>query len=216
MVKRRVQIQLQIKADLAFYGIEIKMTKSGYWSKRYIAQLKQIGKECTHEYYGTVFRMMIEEYEQLRVRIREVTKLIIQLSNTDKYRDRVALLRRIPGISVLSAMILLTEIGNIGRFPSEEKFVSYIGFTPSEYSSGEKVRKGSLMGMGNGTLRKMFIEIAWIAIRQLADPALLEKFDRVRKGKSKTKAIVAVARSMANRVRRVVMTGEPYVIGVVA
>jgi len=214
MVKRRVQIQLQIKADLAFYGIEIKTTKWGYWSKRYIAQLKQIGKECSHDYYGTVFRMMIEEYEQLRIRIREVTKLIIQLSKTDKYRENVALLRRIPGISVLSAMILLTEIGNISRFPSEEKFVSYIGFTPSEYSSGERVRKGSLTGMGNGTLRKMFIEIAWIAVRK--DPALLEKFDRVRKGKSKTKAIVAVARSMANRVRRVVITGEPYVIGVVA
>ena len=214
MVKRRIQIQLQIKADLAFYGIEVETTKSGHWSRCYVAQLKAVAKRCSHQYYGTAFMMLIEEYELFRDRIKTAMKLVTSLSRTDRYKNEVVLLKQVPGISILSAMILLTEIGDIGRFFSQEKFASYLGLVPSEYSSGDKVRKGSLTGMGHSILRRLFIEIAWVSIRR--DPALLEKFDRVRQGKSKTKAIVAVAKSMANRVRRILMTGEPYVIGVVA
>lgn len=214
MVKRRVQIQLQIKADLSFYGIDVKMTKSGHWSKAYISRLKGETKIHSHDYYGNAFLMLIEEYEQLRDRIRKVTKLIMSLSRTERYQDKVALLRQVPGISVLSAMILLTEIGDSDRFVNQERFVSYLGLTPSEYSSGDKRRQGSLTGMGHRKLRNLFIETSWVAVRK--DPALLEKFNRIRRGKSKTKAIVAVAKSMANRVRHTLITGEPYVIGVVA
>jgi transposase len=214
MVKRRVQIQLQIKSDLAFYGIDIERMKTGYWSIEYISGLKDVAKRYSANYYGAAFSLLIEEYEQLLDHIRKVTKLIVNLSREEKYRDKVALLCRIPGISVLSAMILLTEIGDICRFTNQEKFVSYLGLTPSEHSSGDKKRQGSLTGMGHSKLRSLFIEISWVAIRK--DPVLLNKFNRTRIGKSKTKSIVAVAKSMANRIRHTLITGEPYVIGVVA
>lgn len=212
-MKRRVQIQSQIKAYLAFYGIEIKTTQSGYWSQQYITQLKEYAQECPHRHYGNVLALMIKEYDWLQEGIRKVTQSITQLSKTDRYRNKVVLLRWVPGISVLSAMILLTEIGDISRFVSAEKFASFLGLTPSEYSSGEKIRKGSLTGMGHRTLRTLFVELSWVAIRK--DPALLEKFNRVRQGKSKTKAIIAIAKSMANRVRHILIMEEPYVIGVV-
>lgn len=213
MVRRRVQIQQQMKADLAFYGIKVKTTKSGHWSKRYVYELRKVVEECSHQYYATVFAMFIKEYEQLCVRIRKATKLVGELSMTDRYREKVKLLKGVPGISTLSAMILLTEIGDIHRFDSQDKFASYLGLIPCEYSSGDRVRKGSLTGMGHSLLRRIFTEISWVGIRK--DPALLTKFDRVRIGKSKTKAIIAVAKCMANRVRRILITEEPYVIGVV-
>lgn len=130
------------------------------------------------------------------------------------YKERVQLLKSIPGVGDLSAMTILLEIFDISRFRSGEKFASYIGLVPSEYSSGEKTRRGHLSGMGNKTLRGLFIEIAWTAIRK--DPVLLDKYDRVRKGKSSSETIVAVANSLAKRVRHVLKNREPYCLGVVA
>lgn len=212
MMKRRIQIQSQLKSDLLFYGIKVRTTRSGHWSKEYVEQLKNLNIE--DERYRKVFHMMIEEYEGLKKQVQAVTRLIVQLSGTDRYRKKVSILKTVPGISTLTAMILLLEIGDFGRFKSGNKFVSYLGLTPSEHSSGNFVRKGRLTGMGNGTLRCLMIEAAWVAIRK--DPALLEKFNRIRVGKLKTTAIVAVAKSLAMRVRRILQYEEPYVIGVVS
>ncbi len=67
--------------------------------------------------------------------------------------------------------------------------------------------------MGNSALRALLIESSWTTIKK--DPALLEKFQRLCVGKSKTQAIIAVARSLANRIRRILLHEEPYAIGVV-
>ena len=57
------------------------------------------------------------------------------------------------------------------------------------------------------------VESAWLAIKY--DPVLLEKFRRVLSHcGSKKKAIVAVARKLALRLRRVLLSGEPYAVGV--
>jgi len=93
-----------------------------------------------------------------------------------------------------------------------EKFASYIGLVPSEYSSGEKIRKGSLSGMGHKTLRGLFIEISWVIIRK--DPVLFEKYNRIRKGKTSAETIVAVANSLARRVHYVLVNHKPYCLGV--
>ena len=147
--------------------------------------------------------------------------MIIELSKTERFQKLVTLLCTVPGIATLTAMVLILELVEIKRFSNADKLSSYLGLTPSEHSSGEKVRRGHLTGMGNSKLRNILIsarggsfgEASWVAIRK--DLALLEKFNRVRRGKSKTRAIVSVAKSMSARIRRVWLTGEPYVLGVV-
>ena len=85
---------------------------------------------------------------------------------------------------------------------------------PSDYSSGDQERRGHITKQGNRSVRRWLVESAWVAIRY--DPALLEKFQRVlRNCGSKKIAIVAVARKLALRLRRVLLTGESYAIGVV-
>lgn len=76
--------------------------------------------------------------------ISEVTKDIRNLSQTQRYQNDVTLLKRIPGISTLTAMILLTELGDIQRFRNVDKLCSYIGLIPSEHSSGESENRGKM------------------------------------------------------------------------
>jgi transposase len=119
-----------------------------------------------------------------------------------------------PGIGKLTAVRLVLEWGDVSRFGRKEEFASFLGLVPSDYSSGEEERRGHITKQGNRRVRSWLVECSWVAIRQ--DPVLLEKFRRVlRNCGSKKKAIVAVARKLALRLRRLVLSKEPYVLGVV-
>lgn len=212
LIKRRVQIHNQIKGDLKFYGIDGESFLTKYWSRRTLADLKRLSVGT--EPFRAVFKMFVEEYEFIRTQVRAIDKILLGMIGSDKYKRPMETLLTIPGIGRLTAITLLVELGDIKRFSSAEKFASYLGLTPAEYSSGDAIRKGSLTGMGHRRLRALLVESAWTAIKK--DPVLLEKFQRLSVGKSRTQAIVAVAKSLANRVRRVLLYQEPYVIGVAA
>jgi len=211
LVKRKKQLQVQIRSDLMFYGIEPPVTLKDYWSKKIVRSLKEI--EVPNQIFNSLKLMYLEEYERIKDQLKIINNLLVVLVDSDKYKDSVELLRTVPGVGALTAITLLLELGNMGRFASAEKFASYLGLTPSEFSSGDKNRKGSLTGMGHSDLRALLVEISWQAIKK--DPVLLEKYERIAKGKSKCQAIVAIAKTLANRIRKVILTNEPYVIGVI-
>ncbi len=211
LVRRRVQIHNQIKGDLKFFGIDGENFLNKYWSKRTLTELKQLS--TGPEPFRAVFKMFIEEYEFIRNQVKAIDKILLQMIQSEKYKHSMELCLAIPGIGRLTAITLLVELGNMKRFSSAEKFASYLGLTPSEYSSGDAIRKGSLTGMGHPILRALIVESAWTAIKM--DPALLQKFQRLCVGKSKCQAIVAVAKSLANRIRRVLLYHESYVVGLV-
>ena len=123
------------------------------------------------------------------------------------------LLKSAPGIGPLTSIRLILELGNVDRFKRKEEFASFLGLTPGEYSSGEQERKGHITKQGNRWIRSWLVESSWVAIRH--DQVLLEKFNNVYKHcGSKKKAIVAVARKMGIRLRALLLTGQPYVVGV--
>ena len=137
-----------------------------------------------------------------------------KLASSDRYRENVKLLMSAPGIGILTAIRLALEWGDLSRFRRKEEFASFLGLIPSDHSSGDQQRRGHITRQGNQSVRGCLVESAWLAIKY--DPVLLEKFRRVLSHSgSKKKAIVAVARKLALRVRRALLTGEPYVVGVV-
>ena len=115
---------------------------------------------------------------------------------------------------MFTAIRLLLEWGDVSRFQRKEEFASFLGLVPSDYSSGEKERQGHITKQGNSSVRSWLVECSWMAIKH--DPVLLDKYRRVLKScGSKKKAIVAVARKLAIRLRRILLNGEPYAVGVV-
>ena len=210
LVKRRIQLQHQIASDLRFFGRDAEVTMRAYWSRWLVADLKAM--QFPSEQYRAAFQMLIDDSLTIRSQIREVDRLLVAVADSDKYRAHIGLLRTIPGLGRLAALTFLVELGDIRRFSSAEKFVSYLGLSPSEYSSGEHIRKGALTGMGHSVLRALLVQVAWLAIKR--DPVLLTKFERFCVGKSKCQAIIPIARSLAKRLRRVLLAQEPYVIGV--
>ena len=104
--------------------------------------------------------------------------------------------------------------GDVSWFGRKEDFASFLGIVPSDYSSGDREHRGHITKQGNRSVRRWLVESSWVAIRH--DPILLDKFRWVlRNCGSKKKAIVWVARKLALRLCRVLLSGEPYVVGVV-
>lgn len=142
-----------------------------------------------------------------------MNRAIRSLANTDDYRNNVRILKTVPGVSVLTAMTLLTELYDISRFKTLDKLCSYVGLIPNTDSSGETDRKTGMTGRRNNHLRGILIESAWTAVRK--DPALMMAFNELCKHMTKTNAIVRIARKLLNRIRYVLKNQQEYVPAVV-
>jgi transposase len=167
------------------------------------------------------FDSYVHALDLVERRIEALERAIRDSAEQRQWRQLVAKLRCLRGIDTLTALALVTEIGDFERFQSAEEFMAFVGLVPSEHSSGEKRRQGSITKAGNAHVRRLLVESAWQARRrptvryELArrqrgqDPAVIERAWRCQKrlhqrwqrmasrGKPHQKIVVACARELA-------------------
>jgi len=199
----------RVKSFLYFHGIsypECLSVKSSHWSKRFINWLKEIplsestGKEA--------LSMLIIQVESLRLNLLSVNRKIRVLSETEKYKKQIEVLRSVPGIGLTTAMTILTELENINRFTSMDTLCGYIGLIPSTHDSGDKRSIRNITPRGHQVLRRMIIESSWIAIR--TDPALSKSYLEYCKRMEPNNAIIRIARKLISRIKYVLMNNKKY------
>ena len=94
-------------------------------------------------------------------RLENLDREVELLAISEEYKEVVGLLGCFHGISTLTAITVITEIFEFGRFESPRHLMSYLGLTPSEDSSGEKQRKGAITKAGNKRVRRLLNKTAW-------------------------------------------------------
>lgn len=212
MIKKQTRCKNQIKSLLSEYGIEIPEERvMSHWSNKFINYLEKIPMQRASG--NITLQTRLKELRNLRSTLSELTKQIRMLSNSEKYQTNVKLLMTIPGVGILIAMVVLTEIVDIKRFTSLQKLNRYIGLIPREHSTGDKENKSGLTSRGNSHLRYLLVESSWIAVRK--DPALLHAFKEYSKHMHKNKAIVKIAHKLGNRIGYVLKNQQPYQTGIV-
>lgn len=210
--RKQTRCKNQIKAILQFYGLRPhEGVIEAHWSRRYIRWIEQL--QMNSKSGDMALRHLIDELLYLRKEIAELTKQIRELSRTDRYRERIECLRTVPGIGLLSAMVILTELIDIHRFHTEDQLASFVGLVPDEHSTGEDETILGITRRHNAILRTVFTESAWTAIRN--DPALMMAFTQYAHRMKKNVAIVRIARKLLNRVRFVLKNQQPYQIRLV-
>lgn len=119
------------------------------------------------------------------------------------------LLTSIPGVGQYSGLIILSEIGDVKRFPTPEQLASYAGLVSSTYQSGSSCYQGKITKQGNKWLRWILVQCSLVAIRK---PNRLRTFYlRLAKKKGHKKAIVATARKMLTIIWHLLTKGETFV-----
>ena len=122
------------------------------------------------------------------------------VATTPRYAPQVAALTSHAGVGVLSAMRLLLELGDITRVGSADALANFLGLTPSEYSTGEAApHRGPIRKCGPAGVRAALVECAWASLR--SEATLRGTFERLKVRAGSKRAIVAVARRLAIRLR---------------
>jgi transposase len=136
---------------------------------------------------------------QATLRLRAALR---QLAGSPAYKPVVHRLSQQAGVAWFTALRVILEIGDIRRFTTADSFVHYLGLTPSEYSSGDAVHRGHLLKCGPGVVRGWLLQCAWVAATgRSPDPEFVEHYQRLVGRVGKKRAIVAVARRLALRLR---------------
>lgn len=216
-VNMRTQARQQLKGFLlrrdVRYGGRSAWTRTYY---RWLASLN-FGSDPAQ----TAFTEYWQAVHSADERVARLTVALVQSIAGWRFESVVLALRALRGIDYVSAIGLMAEIGDIGRFSHPRQLMSYLGLVPSEASTGERVRRGSITKTGNGHARRLLTEAAWNyrftprigsqaqrraeelpqAIRDIAWKAQLRLTGRFRRlhgrGVHKNKVCTAIARELA-------------------
>lgn len=189
------------------------------WTDKHSRWLGEIMLDAPHA------QAVLEEYriglDQTIEQVGRLTELVEQAAERPDNKKPVGRYQVLRGIKTITAMTIVTEVGDLRRFPGAPEFMAATGLVPSEYSSGEKERRGGITKTGNAHLRRVLIEAAWhyrhppilskalrerrkgqareiVAIAERADIRLHRKYQKlIHKGKRSTVAATAVARELA-------------------
>ena len=114
-----------------------------------------------HPAAQATFDDYLRALEGVEERLRTLEQELAACAASDDYREAVGLLRCFRGVDTVTALTVLAELGDVTRFGSARQLMSYLGLTPSEYSSGARQRRGPITKTGNSHVRRILVESAW-------------------------------------------------------
>ena len=159
----------------------------------------------------------MQQYDALDEAVREIDREAeARLSRLDQriepkpgFRDLIRLLVTIPGVSRLSALTILSEIGrDMSRFPTAGHLVAWAGLCPGQNESAGK-RRRSRLRKGAPWLKTMLVQCAWAA-KRAKDSYYRAQFFRLQAKRGPQKAICAVAASILTAIYHMLKNGTAH------
>jgi len=179
LVRERTKMKNQIHAYLLQNNVSIAASP---FSKGLVEELRKIDDARVQSYLRLI--------DGLDVEIRSASKKIEQRA---KDNEDAKLLMTIPGISFFSALLVVSEVGEISRFEDSSSLVAYAGLAPSTHSSGGKTYHGPIMKSGSRYLRWAMGQCARAHMRSEPDGTVATFYARIKGKKGDQKAIVAAS-----------------------
>jgi transposase len=158
------------------------------------------------DYHREQLGSYLSLYECIKAEVDNLTKQVYALAKAHPIAN---LLMTIPGIGPIVAMVIVSEVEDITRFPSYRNLSSYAGLVPSLDASGSKERTGRITKQGSPYMRTALVESAQV-IPRLKNCRLNVFFRRriIRAGYAK--AITATAHKILQIVYYVWRNHTPY------
>ncbi|MEO0810234.1 MAG: IS110 family transposase [Pseudomonadota bacterium] len=189
------------------------------WSKAYMRWLSEQSFE--HHAHHLVLQEGINAARDAEERLTRVEQTIAEMTTNWSLAPIVDAIQAMRGIEFVAAVTIIAELGDLSRFENPRQLMAYLGLVPSESSTGDSVRRGSITKAGNSAARRILVECAWhyrhparIGAAKRAKIALLPKDVTdiawkaqtrlcrryrimTKSGKLPNVAVVAIAREMA-------------------
>lgn len=216
-VAAATRVKQQLKSLLLRQGIKYP-GKGESWSSAYREWLGRL--QLPHEAQAYVLAEELVALTEAEARVKRLTERIRELLPGWRMQAVVAALQALRGVAMVTAVEMVAEVGDLTRFSNPRELMGYLGLVPSEDSTGEKRRQGSITKTGNGHARRSLVESAWayarpprvtralkqrqqglsrevIEISWRAQVRLCGRYRRLMaRAKNKKKIIVAIAREL--------------------
>lgn len=197
----------------------LRYREASTWGARHWQWIRAIMMPEPYEH--VVLNEYIRALEERQSELRRLDEVVLEAAKEPDYAPLVGQLCVLRGIDTLSAMTILSELGDLRRFASAPQLMAAVGLVPSEYSTGDKTRRLSITKTGNAHVRHVLVQAAWhyrhaprtgaaigkrrhgqraelVAIAKKADERLHRRYRRMTsRGKRSTIAVTAMARELA-------------------
>ncbi len=198
---------------------DIRYAGRASWGPAHLRWLAEV--VCATPAQQMVFQEYVRAVSEHQARLQRLEAELREQVQGWRLAPVVQALQAMRGVQFTVAVTLIAELGDLSRFENPRPLMSYLGLTPSEYSSGERRRQGSITKAGNTFARRALIEGAWSyrypakvsrhlqlrleqlpqAIQNIGWKAQVRLCKRFRyltaRGKHANQVVVAIAREMA-------------------
>jgi transposase len=213
LTRKRQQVSsMMLRLGLLYPGIKT-------WNARHRSWLANL--KLAHPEQRFVLEEMLQAERQTGERVGRLEQAIRDALADWSLGPIVPALMAMRGIDTIAAVTILAETGDLSRFESPRQLMAYLGLVPSERSTGESVKRGSITKAGNGRARRVLVEAAWayrqpprvgvekqVLVAAAPKPAreiawkaqvrLCKRFRKLSKaGKKSTVVVTAIARELA-------------------
>jgi transposase len=207
LVQRRTAIKNSIRSIYERQGMNLPSAKRA-WTD---AAMEELKKEASNYSPQRLWLFQVhcelQQFESIQRLIEEVEEKLEERARAD---GRVEQLKTAPCVGPRLGEIVVAILDDPHRFQNGRQVGCYAGLTPRRWQSGESDRQGHISHAGNGLLRQMLVEIAWLGVRHKTWMA--QVYEQVRRGSDKRKkiAIVAVARRLLVKLWAMLRDGTPW------
>jgi len=204
----RTKLKNRLHATLAKYNLQIEEVSDLFGKQgrvlleQSLIKLPPETKRAAQEQLKLLDQVE-KQLEEMEKRIQEVVK----------ETEEMKLLTTIPGVGSILSIVMALEIGDVSRFPSPAHLASYAGTVPRIHSSGGRTYHGRVRPDVNRYLKWALVEAANVIVlnqTRMASRHVAQLYKRIRMKKGHPKAVVAVARHLAESSYCMLKNNEPY------
>ena len=198
---------------------DIRYEGRANWNAAHLRWLAAV--VCPTAAQQIVFQEYVRAVTEQQERLLRLERELHEAVKSWRLYPVVEAIQALRGVELTGAVIVMTELGDLTRFDSPRQLMSYLGLTPSEYSSGARRRQGGITKAGNSHARRALVEGAWAyrypakvsrhlqlrleklppevqAIGWKAQVRLCKRYRQLSaRGKHVNQVVVAIAREMA-------------------
>jgi transposase len=198
---------------------DIRYTGRAAWGPAHLRWLSEV--VCATPAQQIVFQEYVRAVNDHTERLQRLEQELHEHVKTWRLQPVVEALQALRGVQFTVAVTLIAELGDLTRFDNPRQLMKYLGLIPSEYSSGERRRQGTITKAGNTHARRVLVEGAWayrypakvsrhlqLRLEQLPKPIqdiswkaqvrLCKRYRQLMaRGKHSIQVVVAIARELA-------------------
>jgi transposase len=196
LVGRRTRIKNTIRSLMHRQGLGMAGGARA-WTQKELSMLRERSRPWEDVPGDELWRAQLHEellaLEHAEEQLERVERALGRLGCRD---ERIVRLQTIPCVGPRTAEMLVAVLDDPRRFGGAKAVGSYVGLTPRQYQSGQMDRSGGISKQGHRELRRMLVEVSWLALRY--NGPLRGVYERICRGSPSRRkiAIVAVARKL--------------------